>query len=158
MGSIVRTATQRSRRAQQHRAHQLRKRSEQLSSEEILLVETSGSSANSPSVPRRSISRLSRREASLPVLSKKGSSFATARISFCESNHSSSSFSAGMSVWDRKPKAGKADGVGRQKFNSLTGRSRSSQSSRDRPGRKRPPAPVSPPPWFWRPLLFGDTR
>ena len=78
-------------------------------------------SANSPSVSRRSISRLSRREASLLVLSKKGSSFAIARISFCASNHSSSSLSAGMSVWDRRPKASKADGVGRQKFNSLDG-------------------------------------
>jgi hypothetical protein len=28
---------------------------------------------------------------------------------------------AGMSVWDRKPSASKADGVGRQKFNSLDG-------------------------------------
>ena len=38
--------------------------------------------ANSPSVPRRSISRLSRREASVLVLSKKRSSFAIIRISF----------------------------------------------------------------------------
>ena len=41
------------------------------------------------------------------------------RIPFCESNHFSSSLSAGMSVWDRNPRASKADGVGRQKFNSL---------------------------------------
>ena len=54
----------------------LRKRSEPLSSVGIFLREGSGSSANSPRVPRRSISRLSRREASLLVLSKKGSSFA----------------------------------------------------------------------------------
>jgi hypothetical protein len=39
-----------------------------------------------------------------------------------------------------------------------TGRSRSSQSSRDRPRWKRPPAPVSPPPLTWRPFLFGGTR
>jgi hypothetical protein len=90
------------------------KRSEALSSVWILSVEASVSSANFPSVPRRSISRLSREEASLPVLSKKGSSFPIARISFCESNHSSSSFSAGMSVWERKPSASKADWVGRQ--------------------------------------------
>jgi len=37
---------------------------------------------------------LARREASLLVLSKKGSRFAIARISFCASNHSSSSLSA----------------------------------------------------------------
>ena len=86
-----------------------------------LLSEGSGSSANSPSVPRRSISRLSRREASLLVLSKKGSSFAIPRISSGETNHPSSSVSAGMSVWDRKPRASRADGVGRQKFNSLDG-------------------------------------
>jgi hypothetical protein len=84
-------------------------------------VEGSGSSANSLSVSRRSISRLSRQEAILLVLSKKGSSFAIHRISFCESNHSSSSLSAGMSVWDRKPRASRAEGVGRQKFHSLDG-------------------------------------
>jgi len=49
-------------------------------------------------VPRRSNSRLSRREASLLVLSKKESSFALPRISFWVSNHSSSSLSAGMSL------------------------------------------------------------
>ena len=78
----------------------LRKRSESLSSVGILLSEGSGSRARAPPrVPRRSNSRLSRREASLLVLSKKGSSFAIARISFCVSNHSSSSLSAGMSAY-----------------------------------------------------------
>jgi hypothetical protein len=61
----------------------LRKRSEPLSSEGILSkCGGSVSSANSPSVPRRSISRSSRREASLLVLSKTRSSFAIPRISF----------------------------------------------------------------------------
>src|SRR5271166_3070965 len=102
----------------------LRKRSESLSSVGILLILSEGSRSRpkgSPRVPRRSNSRLSRREASLLVLSKKGSSFAVARNSFSVSNHSSSSLSAGMSATDRKPKASKASAVGRQKFNSLEG-------------------------------------
>jgi hypothetical protein len=43
-------------------------------------------------IPFPRISRLSRREATLLVLSKKESSFAIARISFCVSNHTSSPF------------------------------------------------------------------
>ena len=100
----------------------LRKRSDSLSSRwRSSLSEASRSSVSSPRVSRCSNSRFSRREASLLVLSKKESSFAAARISFCVSNHSSSSLSAGMSVWDRKPSASKADGVARQNFNSLDG-------------------------------------
>ena len=94
----------------------LRKRSQPLSSVRIL------SSSKGPwRVPRRSNSRLSRREPSLLVLWKKGSSSAMARISFCVSNHSSSSLSAGVSAKDRKPRVSRADWVGRQKFNSLDG-------------------------------------
>jgi hypothetical protein len=66
-------------------------------------------------VSRRSNSRLSRREASLWVLSKKGSSFAIAGISFCISNHSSSSLSARISVYDRKRRASKVDGRQRER-------------------------------------------
>jgi hypothetical protein len=57
----------------------------------------------------------------LPLHIKMDPVFAIARISFCVSNHSSSSLSAGMSVWDRKPSASKADGVGRQNLDSLDG-------------------------------------
>jgi hypothetical protein len=156
--AALRNALQRLNLARAASGRSLRKRSESLSLVGSLLRKGSGSSANSPRLSRRSISRLSRREAILLVLSKSGSSFAIARISFCESNHSSSSLSAGISAWDRKPRVSKADGVGRQKFNSLEGRNRSSPGSRDRPGLKRHPVQVSPPPWFWRLLLFGGTR
>ena len=115
-------ATQLGRRAQQYPAHHSGEDQSRFPLEGSSLSEGYPALAQTPrGVPRRSISRLSRREASLLVLSKKGSSFAIPRISFCESNHSSSSLSAGMSVWDRKPRASKADGVGRQKFNSLDG-------------------------------------
>ena len=50
-----------------------------------------------------------------------GGWLAWAKSAVCHCERSSSSLSAGMSVWDRKPKASKADGVGRQKFNSLDG-------------------------------------
>ena len=84
---------------QQHRAHHSGKDQSRFPLREFSLSERgSGSSANSPSVSRRSISRLSRRKASLRFSQKKASSFAIPRISFCESNHSSSSLSAGMSV------------------------------------------------------------
>ena len=139
----------------------LRKRSEALSSVDILLRSGSGSSlVQTPSrVPRRSISRLSRRAASLLVLSKKGSSFAISRISFCESNHSSSSFQR------------RDVGVGSQ--------TKSKQSRGRRPPKIQLPGRVAvdqakaqeiiqdcsglqpqylPSPWFWKPLLFGGTR
>ena len=59
-------------------------------------------SKGSQRVPRRSNSRFSRREPSLLVLWKKGSSSAIARSSFWVSNHSSSSLSAGMSAKDQR--------------------------------------------------------
>src|SRR3984893_13901124 len=63
-------ATQRGGRAQQHRAHHSGKDQSRFPLWGSSLSEGSGSSANSPRVPRRSISRFSRREASLLILSK----------------------------------------------------------------------------------------
>ena len=108
-------ATRLRRTSQHHRAHHSGKDQSRFPLEGSSLEKRSGSSANSPRVSRRSNSRLSRREASLLVLSKKGSSFAIPRISFCVSNHSSSSLSAGnvgvgpqtqsqQSRWRRPPK------------------------------------------------------
>jgi hypothetical protein len=50
--------------------------------------------------------------------------------------------------------------LGRAAKNSTpwTGRSRSTSGSGDRPDRKRRPARVSPPLFFWRPPLLGGTR
>jgi hypothetical protein len=106
-------ATQRGRRVQQHRAHHSGKDQSRFPLG-ILFSEGSGSRAkNSPRVPRRSNSRLRRREASLLVLSKKESSFAIVGISFCVSNHSSSSLSAGMSSGAAKKEGSPNQGWGR---------------------------------------------
>ena len=74
-----------------------------------------------PSVSRRSISRFSRREASLLVLSKERIQFRYRSHFFLRVEPRFELFESWNVGVGPKPSASKADGVGRQKLNYLDG-------------------------------------